>query len=194
MQSTLVDTIETRELGLTDRKIIGNPGRTLEWLGAVSYSNLLNVFARIKELMVEDSNAPIYLMVNSFGGTTGVAMSFYDAVKSWLRPNLITIGSGDVDSSGIVVMLAGGQRFITRNTTLLLHLAGRTFTEAKRFSSADIDNMIKEDRLKDYQYASILATASDGKYEVDKILELMSKNTIMTAEEAVNMGLAQEVI
>lgn len=191
MQAT---TIGLEQLDLNDTEVlIGNPARTLEWLGAVSYSNLMNVFTRIKELMVEDPIAPIYLMVNSFGGTTGIAMSFYDAVKSWLRPNLITIGSGDVDSSGIIVMLAGRRRYITRNTTLLLHLAGRTFTEAKRFSSADIDNMIKEDRLKDYQYASILASASEGN-EVDKILEMMARNTIMTAEEAVNMGLAQEVI
>lgn len=192
MQET---TEQTEQLGLDDNKIfIGNPARTLEWLGAVSYSNLEKVFARIKELMIEDKNAPIYLMVNSFGGATGIAMSFYDAVQSWLRPNLITIGSGDVDSSGIIVMLAGRRIYITRNTTLLLHLAGRSFAEAKRFSSADMDNMIKEDRLKDYQYASILATVGGGKYGTDKILEMMAKNTIMTAEEAVNMGLAQEVI
>src|SRR3989338_11479148 len=93
------------------------------------------------------------LVVNSYGGPTGVGMSFYDAVESWLRPNLTTVGSGDVDSSGIIVFLSGEKRYLTKNTTLLFHLAGRTFSTEKRFSTADLENILKEDKLKDYQYA-----------------------------------------
>ncbi len=175
-------------------KYTADPSRTLEWLGAVSYGNLEGVLGKIKNFMIDDRERPVHLLVNSFGGTTGVGMSFYDAMHSWLRPKLITIGSGDVDSSGVIVLLSGKQRFITKNTTLLLHLAGRTFENAKRFSSADLDSMVKEDKLKDYQYACILSDATKGKYCPDKILELMSKTTILTAEEAVAMGFADAVI
>jgi ATP-dependent protease ClpP protease subunit len=171
-----------------------DPARTVEWLGAVNYNNLEQVLARVKEMMINDGSAPIHLLVNSFGGTTGVGMSFYDAMRSWLRPELVTIGSGDVDSSGIIVLLAGVKRYVTKNTTLLLHLSGRTFSEPKRFSSADLDSMVKEDKLKDYQYACALADASDGRHTTEKILELMSRNTLLTSEEAVNMGFAHAVI
>lgn len=171
-----------------------NPRRTLEWLGGVNYSNLEKMLSGIKEMLAADSKEEIHLMVSSFGGATGIGMSFYDAVKTWLRPKLVTVGSGDVDSSGIIVFLAGEKRFLTPNTTMLLHLGGRTFERDKRFSTWDMQNMLKEDRLKDLQYAGVISDATGGKYSPNQILKLMAKNTILTAEEAVNMGLAHKVL
>ena len=133
-------------------------------------------------------------MVNSFGGPSGIGMSFYDAVKTWLRPRLVTIGSGDVDSSGIIIFLSGQKRYITQNTTLLFHLAGRTFATDKRFTVEDMEAMLKEDKLKDYQYACIVSDATKGRYSPERVLEMMRRNTILTADEAVQMGLAHKVL
>jgi ATP-dependent Clp protease protease subunit len=171
-----------------------NLNRTIEWLGGVNFDNLDSTLKKIKSLMDEDPQDEIHLLINSFGGATGIGMSFYDAMTAWMRPNLVTIGSGDVDSSGIIIFLSGKKRFITKNTTLLLHLGGRTFGTDKRFTTADMESIIKEDNLKDYQYACVVADATKGKYSPEKILELMSKNTILTASEAVNMGLAHKVL
>ncbi len=169
------------------------PDRTLEWLGGVSYDNLQMILGEIKRLMLINDD-DIHLLVNSYGGATGIGMSFYDAVTSWLKPNLLTIGSGDVDSSGIIVFLSGHKRYLTRNTTMLFHLAGRTFSTDKRFTTLDMHAMLKEDKLKDYQYACVVADHTNGRYTPEKILKLMSKNTIITAEEAVQMGLAHKVL
>src|SRR6185369_17876195 len=121
-------------------------------------------------------------------------MSFYDTVRTWLKPKLCTIGAGDVDSSGIIVFLSGNKRFLTPNTTMLLHLGGRTFGSEKRFSTFDMENTLKEDKLKDFQYASVISNATGGKYSPERILEMMKQNTILTAEEAVNMGLAHKIL
>ncbi len=169
------------------------PERTVEWLGGVTYTNLERVLGRIKALLTEAHGEEIHLMVNSYGGATGIAMSFYDAVR-WLKVRLTTIGSGDVDSSGIIVFLAGERRYLTRNTTMLFHLAGRTFECEKRFSTADMQAMLQEDKLKDYQYACVVSDGTNGRYTPEKILEMMSKSTILTAEEAVQMGLAHKVL
>jgi ATP-dependent Clp protease, protease subunit len=178
----------------SSQPLVVNPERTLEWLGGVNYDNLEKTFAGIKNLLLDNSEEEIYLLVNSYGGVTGIGMSFYDAVQTWLKPNLVTIGSGDVDSSGVIILLSGKRRFLTKNTTLLLHLAGRTFEGGKRFSSLDLENALKEDRLKDYQYACVVADATGGRYTPEKILDLMAQNTLLTAEEAVNMGLAEKVL
>lgn len=170
------------------------PERTIEWLGGVTYGNLERVLGNIKILMASDSQEEMTLLVSSYGGATGIGMSFYDAVTAWLKPNLVTIGSGDVDSSGIIVFLAGRRRFLTKNTTLLLHLAARTLEENRRISSADLESMLKEDKLKDYQYASVVSEATGGSYAPEEILEMMAKNTILSAQEAVNMGLAQGIV
>jgi len=173
---------------------VPNIKRTLEWFGGVSYSNLEKTLSSVKDLMQENPHEEIHLLINSFGGPTGIAMSFYDAAKTWLRPKLHTIGTGDVDSSGIIVFLAGEKRYLTPNTTLLLHLGGRTFEQNKRFSTLDMENMLKEDKLKDFQYASVVSNATGGRYTPEKILRLMAKNTLLTPEEAVNMGLAHKII
>lgn len=168
--------------------------RTVEWLGGVNFENLDKIISKIKLLLVRDQEKEVLLVVNSYGGPTGVGMSFYDAVKTWLRPRLTTIGSGYVDSSGVIVFLAGEKRYLTRNTTLLFHLAGRTFEGGKRFSTADMEDMLKEDKVKDYQYACVVSDATGGRYSPEDILDMMARSTVLTAEEAVNMGLAHKVL
>jgi ATP-dependent protease ClpP protease subunit len=189
-------TSEQRNPGIkkTTRTFVAHPERTIEWLGGVNHDNLERTLAKIKDLMVEDSSKEIHLLVNSSGGATGIGMAFYDAMNFWLKPKLVTIGSGDVDSSGLTIFLSGEKRYLTRNTTLLLHLAGRTFEPHKRFTVPDMDAMIREDKLKDYQYACVVSDATHGRYSPEHILDLMAKNTILTPEEAVNMGLAHKVL
>lgn len=173
---------------------IPRPDRTIEWFGGVNYDNLRSTLSSMKQLVLADRADEVHMIVNSYGGVTGIGMSFYDTVKTILKPNLVTIGSGDVDSSGIIVFLAGSKRFLTKNTTLLFHLAGRTFDRSKRFSTADMENMLKEDKLKDYQYACVVADSTDGRMTPEKVLELMAGDTILTAEEAVSMGLAHGIL
>jgi ATP-dependent protease ClpP protease subunit len=170
------------------------PERTIAWIGGVHHDNLDRVIGDIKRLMIDDPDEKIYLLVTSGGGGTGIAMSFYDAVTSWLRPKLITLGSGDVDSSGVIIFLAGEERYVTQNTTMFFHLAGRTFHADRRFSTADMDAMLKEDILKDYHYASVVSGRTNGKYSPEDILDLMKMNTLITPREALDMGLAHKVL
>ena len=173
------------------------PDRMIEWLGGVTYGALERTLGSIKVLMGPGNNTgsdEIFLLVSSYGGATGIGMSFYDAVTGWLHPNLVTIGSGDVDSSGIIVFLAGRRRYLTRNTTLLFHLAGRTLEKDVRHSSADLESMVKEDKLKDEQYARVVAEACGADVTAEQVLGLMRQNTLLTAEEAVAMGLAHGII
>lgn len=170
------------------------PERTVEWLGGVNYENQREVLRGIKSLLAVDREQDIYLVVSSYGGATAIGMGFYDTVRSVFKPNLVTIGSGEVDSSGIVVLLSAEKRFVTKNTTFLLHMGGRTFDNGIRFTNVEIENMLKESRLRDYQYACVLADATNGRSTPEKILDLMAKDTILTAEEAVNLGLAHKVL
>lgn len=167
--------------------------RTVHWMGSVNHDSYNRITNSIKEFILTDKNRVINLIITSPGGPTGVAMSFFDLMKNVYRPNLQTIGSGDVDSAGIILFLTGGRRLITPNTTMLLHLAGRTFDSAKRFSTADMESILKEDSLKDYQYASVLANAS-GKLTAAEVLAMMTKNTVLSATEAVELGLAHQVL
>src|SRR5262245_11193313 len=72
-----------------------DPTRTIEWFGGVNHENLRNTVGKLKESLAEDPQASMSLLVNSPGGATGIAMSFYDTIRSVLKPSLTTIGMGD---------------------------------------------------------------------------------------------------
>ncbi len=171
-----------------------DPARTIEYFGVVNYATTERVIEEMRELVREDAEAPITLAVTSAGGPTGTAMSFYDHVRLVLKPRLATIGAGDVDSSGIIIFLAGDTRFVTPNTTLLLHRAGRTFEGGKRFTAEELDAMVREDRVKDFQYASVVAERSHGRLTADAVLKMMNENVILTPLELVSYGLADRIL
>lgn len=170
-----------------------NPSRTMHWLGGVTANAYHEIIAELKTLLVQAPSEPVTLVVTSPGGQTGIAMSFYDVIRTVYAPKLQTIGAGDVDSSGVIVFLAGSTRFITPNTTMLLHLAGRSFDTSRRFTANDMESMAREDSLKDEQYAAVLAERS-GKLTAVEVLELMQRNTILSAPEAVELGLAHHIL
>lgn len=181
----------------TEKKVstpVFNSSRTIQWIGGVSGGILADITDRIQTFILESPHEPINLVVTSHGGPTGIGMSFYDTMRSVYKPNLRTIGSGDVDSSGIIVFLAGDERYITPNTTLLLHLAGRVFDTPKRFTTPEMESIVKEDKLKDFQYASVIAERSNGKLTMQMVLELMANNTVLSAGEAVELGIAHGIL
>jgi ATP-dependent protease ClpP protease subunit len=168
--------------------------RTLHWIGGVNGGILYEIIEKIQSLMIENASEPIHLIVTSHGGPTGIGMSFYDSMRTIYKPKLTTVGSGDVDSSGIIIFLTGSTRYITRNTTLLLHLAGRTFDDARRLTVPDLESIIKEDKLKDFQYASVVSERSEGRVSVQEVLDMMAANTVLSAAEAVELGLAHQIL
>jgi ATP-dependent Clp protease, protease subunit len=166
----------------------------IEYFGIVNYSTNERILNSIKDSLIRDPEVELTLLVTSAGGPSGTAMSFYDTVRHVLRPRLTTIGSGDVDSSGVILFLTGTTRFVTPHTTMLLHPAGRQFEPGKRFTAEEVEAMTAEDRMKDDQYASIVAANSSGKLTKLRVLELMQKQTVLTPDQIVGLGLAQEIL
>ena len=171
-----------------------NPERMIEYLGPVCYGTNDRVLQGIKQMLMQSPHEQIVMTVTSAGGPSGTGMSFYDTIQSVLKPNLTTIGSGDVDSSGVIVFLSGTTRYVTKHTTLLFHLAGRIFKSDQRFTADEIAAMIAEDTKKDAFYAEIVAERSHGKLTKKKVLALMRKNTVMSPKELVRCGLADAVL
>ena len=170
------------------------PSRCVEYFGVVNYATTERVIEETRALYTEVPNTPIYLNITSAGGPTGTAMSFYDHMRYVLKASLITIGAGDVDSSGIILLQTGHTRFLTPHTTLLLHSAGRMFEPGIRYTAGEIEAMYKEDRIKDLYYASILAEHSHGKLTQKEILQLMDKQTLLSAPQAVTYGFADAIV
>ena len=135
----------------------------------------------------------IALFVSSPGGTTGIAMSFYDTVRYVLKPQLVTIGSGDVDSSGVIIFLSGSKRYVSARTTMLLHPAGRIFGN-QRYTTQEMEAMLTEDKLKDAQYAEVIAQNSKGRLTCSEVLTMMHAHTVLSPSKMLEYGLADAIL
>lgn len=173
--------------------VLPTRARTLRYIGGVSRMQNERILARMEKLVDRNEAEAIGLFITSPGGATGSAMSFYDSVRHVLKPELVTIGSGEVDSSGFVIFLSGTRRYVTARTTGLLHSCGRVFGN-QRYTTAEMAAMLAEDTLKDQQYATVLADNSRGRLSVEDVLLMMQRNTILSAEDFVRFGLADGVI
>jgi len=106
---------------------------------------------------------------------------------------MVEIGISTLPVSGIIIFLSGERRYISRNTTLLLHLAGRRFDPSVRFTAHEIAAMAAEDSLKDLQYARVVAESSFS-LSAEHVLAMMEKNTVLSPEELVTLGLAHALL
>lgn len=195
MKTTLMPTsAPSIEKTLPQAEPIFARARTVRYVGPVTRAGTERALFQIEKLLDKSPEEEICLFVTSTGGPTGTAMSFFDTIKNILQPRLITIGSGDVDSSGIIIFLTGEKRYVTARTTLLLHPAGRRFDSDARFTVREVEAMLAEDRLKDVQYASVVAHASNGRLTTDEVLALMEKHTVLSPEDLVNYGLAHAIL
>ena len=165
----------------------------LEYLGSVSYETSQMLFNEFKKRMKNTLDEEIVLTVSSSGGSTGIGMNFYDMVRYILRPNLTTVGSGDVDSSGVLIFLSRIRQYVTQNTTMLLHMAGRSFDPDVRYTTVEMEAMYKEDTMKNQQYAEVVAKHSHT-LTAEDVLSLMKKNTVLGPQDIVEIGLAQAII
>jgi ATP-dependent protease ClpP protease subunit len=168
--------------------------RTVRYVGPVTRAATERALKHIEKLLDASAEEEIVLFVTSTGGPTGTAMSFFDTVTNILQPRLTTIGSGDVDSSGVIIFLSGLKRYVTSHTTLLLHPAGRRFDGTMRYTVREMEAMLAEDRLKDAQYAKVVAEASRGRLTTEAVLSLMEQHTVLSPSELVELGLADAVL
>jgi ATP-dependent protease ClpP protease subunit len=169
-----------------------DPAELIEYLGTVNYATSERALSAIKSKMAAGRTPT--MLVTSAGGPSGTAMSFYDTVRYVLKAPLVTIGSGDVDSSGIIIYLSGERRYVTKHTTLLLHPAGRSFDPGKRYTVPEMAAMVAEDRLKDAQYASVVAECSRGTLSQADVLSLMDIHTVLRPEDLLRYRLADAVL
>jgi ATP-dependent protease ClpP protease subunit len=167
--------------------------RTLRYTSSVSRVLNEKVLKEMGSLLDASAHEEIGLFVTSPGGPTGTAMSFYDTVRHILKPQLVTIGSGDVDSSGVIIFLSGTRRYISERTSVLLHPAGRLFGN-QRYTTQEMEAMLAEDRTKDEQYAHVVAQNSKGNLTTHEVLMMMKSHTVLTPTQMVTYGLADAVI
>jgi len=136
----------------------------------------------------------IAMLVSTHGGTASDMFSILD-VMDMIRErtcDIETIGIGKVMSAGVPILAAGtpGKRRVGRNCRIMLHnvMAG---TGGTIFS---MENELEEIKWIQERYIQTLANYTNLTPSKIKKLLKTQKDVYISAEEAIKMGIADEII
>jgi ATP-dependent Clp protease, protease subunit len=137
----------------------------------------------------EDPDKDVHLYINSPGGDITALLAIYDTMK-FIRPDVSTFCFGQAASAAAVLLSAGakGKRFALPHARVLLHQPwGGVGGQA-----SDIELQAKEIlRMRDLLNGVI---AADTGQDVERVAKDTDRDFIMTAAEAVEYGVVDEVI
>lgn len=153
-----------------------------------SVANL--VTAQLLFLEAEDPQRDISLYINSPGGSITAGLAIYDTMQ-FIRPDVTTICVGQAASMGALLLTAGtkGKRFALPNSRILIHQPSMGGLSGQ---ASDINIHAKEILRLREMTSQILATHT-GQH-VEKIERDVERDFIMSAEEAKEYGLVDQVI
>ena len=160
------------------------------WLGSeVAEENANQICAQMMLLAAQDPEKPIFLYINSPGGSVTAGMAIYDTMQ-YIQPEVVTVALGMAASMGQLLLTAGtpGKRYATPHARILMHQpsggVGGTASDIR--INANLILQMKQ------ELAEINAQRT-GK-SVEKIREDSERDHWFTAQEALEYGFIDHVI
>ena len=160
------------------------------FLGTPIDDNVGNlIMAQLLHLESEDPEKDINLYINSPGGDITSLFAIYDTMQ-YIKPDVSTIVMGQAASAAAVLVLAGtkGKRYALPHSRILLHQPHG----GAQGQAVDIEIQAKEITRYRKLLDEILAMHTGQPFE--KISRDTDRDFIMTAEQAKEYGLIDEVI
>ena len=130
----------------------------------------------------------IKLIINSPGGYLNSCFSIVDMME-WSRLEVETIGLGTVCSGGLIIFMAGSDRILTQNTSILSHQL------SSKLSGTYSDLISSKDRM-DINYNMIVShykKYTGLKSDIIKKELLKETDTWLTPKEAIKYNLADRI-
>lgn len=160
------------------------------FLGSQVNSDIANlIVAQLLFLDAEDSEKDIYLYINSPGGGVNAGLGIFDTMNH-IRPDVCTVCLGLAASMGAFLLSAGakGKRYSLPHSRILIHqpLGG------VQGQATDIEIQAKEILYLKQQLNQSLANHTGQ--PLSRIEEDTERDFFMSAEDAVNYGLIDQVI
>ena len=147
------------------------------------------IVAQLLYLQSDDKEKDIYMYINSPGGSITSMYAIFDTMN-YIKPDIITVGIGQVCSAGSFILAAGakGKRQILENTEVMIHeLAGGVKGRAgDMFNEMDKLTKLYEKMAKQY----VKFTGQ----KLDKVKKDMQRDHWLDADQALKYGLVDKVI
>lgn len=147
------------------------------------------IIAQMLFLQMEDSNKEISVYINSPGGSVTAGLAIYDTMQ-FLKPDVATYCVGQATSMGALLLAAGtkGKRSALPNSRIMIHQPWGGIQGAAEDISRHAKEILKlRDKINEL-------LAHHTAQPLDKIQKDTDRDYFMSAEEAREYGLIDEVI
>ena len=140
-----------------------------------------------------EERKPIQFYLNTYGGSADDMFSIYDVMNfAKTRCDVVTCGLGKVMSAGVLLLAAGtkGKRRIGANCRVMIH----SVIGGHHGAIHDLENEMEEVRWVQEQYNKALCAETDLTPRMLKKLMSRNVNVYLTAQEAVEYGIADIIV
>ena len=158
--------------------------------GPIDDSVANTVIAQLLFLEFQDSKKDIIIYINSPGGSVAGTLAMYDTMQ-YIKPDITTVCVG-MAASGAAVVLAGGakgKRLTLPNAEVLIHQVAASGVGGQ---ATDIEISAKH-ILKLKQKLNKIMAKHTGQ-SIAQVEQDTDRDLYMTAEEAKNYGIIDEII
>lgn len=159
------------------------------WTGEPVGGNFIMLDEFLRDLDGLKSKANITIHINSVGGDLYGGISIYNRLKA-LPANITTINDGLAASAGSIIFQAGNTRRMNAGSNLMIHQAAGFLYGY--YQSGDLKGVIKQ--LDAGNKAAVAVYAEASGRESAELKNMLDRETWLTGQEAVDAGLADEVI
>ncbi|CAI8167478.1 MAG: ATP-dependent Clp protease proteolytic subunit [Synechococcus sp. CC9902] len=161
------------------------------FLGSEVNDGIANsLVAQMLYLDSEDSSKPIYLYINSPGGSVTAGLAIYDTIQ-YVKSEVVTICVGLAASMGAFLLAAGtkGKRVALPHSRIMIH---QPLGGTSRRQASDIEIEAREIlRMKEMLNRSLAGMSGQSFEKIEKDTD---RDYFLSAEEAKDYGLIDRVI
>ncbi len=160
------------------------------FVGGVVDDGLANlVIAQLLFLEREDADKDIDMYINSPGGSVTAGLAIYDTMQL-VKPDVATICAGMAASMGSILLTGGaqGKRYALPHSKILIH---QPWVQQIGGQATDVEIAARDLIATRRMLAGIYETTT--KHPVDQILKDIDRDYYMTAEEAREYGLVDQI-
>lgn len=149
------------------------------------------IVAQLLYLESEDPSADVSLYINSPGGSVTAGMAIYDTIQ-FIKPEISTIVMGQACSMGSLLAQAGtaGKRMILPNARHMIHQP----SGGARGQATDMLIQVNEILAMKKSLTDIYVKHNSKGKTFAELASDMERDNFMSAEQAVEYGLADKVI
>ena len=159
------------------------------------------IVAQMLFLEAEDPDSDILFYINSPGGSVTAGLSIYDTMQ-YIKPDVSTIVLGQACSMGSFLAQAGarGKRLVLPEARTMIHrvssgtpgTSGSVHVQELEFE--DARRSFEESKRINQRLTELYVKHNTAGKTYDELFEAMKYDTFLSAQEAVDYGLADKVI